>query len=479
MTHVAAPHLSCGECGQSFCGYELVSSPPFPGQDKTTLPKAWTRSTLETHLEGCSSMDSKVRPEARWGELLLNFIRKGYSMMTEGQQARLSSHFHELCEEAHHVTVTEPLLRELGRESAAVDRGAWPAPIKYGPCTSAFLETLTIVCNRTLDEEGGMCYGVLVKFYGREMDQLPLQSAWKCPDCDMYQCGREMLNGKVRNNRWGPAGSMWHHMLNHCKLPDGAEPSEHWAAILKAHIARAVAAYNDEVDIIELPADEIEHATQSLLFLTGAVMRESPTGGILWAEAEADGATAGLTESEDAEVSQRGGGEGSDEPSGAPSEYESQTGRPSQQPPSLPVDDANNLAEPTGSYLRSRVASLVVYSCPGCASKSEEGDGCDTHLLACNGAAAACNVKTYCALCKAPFRLRSAAAGWSGNVCTCKSFLASDPNFDLRWTGEWKNAVGRLADEVTDDMRLRVLGILTKLISEIMAEKTIPIGTEQ
>jgi hypothetical protein len=64
----------------------------------------------------------------------------------------------------------------------------------------------------------------------------------------MYQCGREMLNGKVRNNLWGPAGSMWQHMLNHCKLPDGAEQSEHWAAIIKAHIARAVAAYNDEVD---------------------------------------------------------------------------------------------------------------------------------------------------------------------------------------------------------------------------------------
>ncbi len=94
--------------------------------------------------------------------------------------------------------------------------------------------------------------------------------------------------------------------------------------------------------------------------------------------------------------------------------------------------NASDLAEPTGSYLRNRVAGLSVDSCPGCASKSEEGDGCDTHLLACNGAAADCNVKTYCALCKAPFRLRSAVAGWSGNVCTCKRFLASDPNFDLR-----------------------------------------------
>ena len=104
-------------------------------------------------------------------------------------------------------------------------------------------------------------------------------------------------------------------------------------------------------------------------------MRESPTGGISWAEAEADGAKARPTESEDSEDRQRGGGEGSDEPSEAPTEYESQTGRPSQQSPSLPVDGANNLDEPTGSYLRSRVANLSVDSCPGCAAKSEERTG--------------------------------------------------------------------------------------------------------
>ena len=471
------PHLSCGECGQSFCGYELVSRPPFLGQDKSTLSKAWSSPALATHLEGCSSMDSTVRPEARWGELLLNYIRKGYSMMTPGQQATLSTSYHELCEEAHHVTVTEPLLRELGLEAASVEMGAWPAPIKYGPCTSAFLETLTIVCNRTL-EEGNTCYGVLAKFYGRELDKLPLQSAWKCPDCDMYQCGREMLNGNERNNRWGSAGSMWHHILNHCELPDEVEPTEHWQEVLRAHIARAVGAYNDEVDIIELPAAEIEHATKSLLFLTGTVKRESRTGGITWDEAEADEANSGHTEAEVYEDKQGGGGAGSDEHSGAQSESESQTGRRSQQASSQPDEAAIDLGDPTGSYLRSRVASLSVDSCPGCASKSEEGDGCDTHLLACNGAPTACNVKTYCALCRAPFRLRSAAAGWSGKVCTCKSFLASDPNFDLRWTGEWKHAVERLADEITDEMRLRVLGVLTKLISEIMAEKTIQIGTE-
>jgi hypothetical protein len=96
-----------------------------------------------------------VRPEARWGALIIDYIRKGFSIMTPGQQETLAMGMHELCEAVLHVTVTEPLLRELGYDPASVGMGAWPAPIEYEACTAAFLESLTV--GSLLNLQGSNC----------------------------------------------------------------------------------------------------------------------------------------------------------------------------------------------------------------------------------------------------------------------------------------------------------------------------------
>ena len=45
----ATPHLTCGGCHMSFCGFEVLKCPPFAGQDRATAPKPRTAMALVSH----------------------------------------------------------------------------------------------------------------------------------------------------------------------------------------------------------------------------------------------------------------------------------------------------------------------------------------------------------------------------------------------------------------------------------------------
>ncbi len=117
-------------------------------------------------------MGTDGRPEGRWGAALIKYMKRGFSMMNPGQQDSLASGLFDLCEAAHHVTVTEPLLRATGRDAASFATGAYPAHMEYSVVTVAWLESLTVVCNWPT-ESGGVCLGILAKFYGSDWDPLP------------------------------------------------------------------------------------------------------------------------------------------------------------------------------------------------------------------------------------------------------------------------------------------------------------------
>ena len=125
----ATPHLTCGECRMSFCGFEVLKCPPFVGQDRSTAPKPRTAMALILHLETCPAMGTAGRPEGRWGASLIRYMKKGFSLMSPGQQDRLAPGLFDLCEAAHHVTVTEPLLR-TGTGCSLLCHGGVPCP--YG-----------------------------------------------------------------------------------------------------------------------------------------------------------------------------------------------------------------------------------------------------------------------------------------------------------------------------------------------------------
>ncbi len=131
-------------------------------------------------------MGTDGRPEGRWGAALIKYMKRGFSHMSPGQQDRLAPGLFDLCEAAHHVTVTEPLLRAMGRDAASFATGAYPAHKEYSVVTLAWLESLTVVCNLPT-ESGEACLGVLAKFYGSDWDPLPTQSAWECPKCNQFQ----------------------------------------------------------------------------------------------------------------------------------------------------------------------------------------------------------------------------------------------------------------------------------------------------
>ena len=50
-------------------------------------------------------------------------MKAGFSLMNPGQQDSLAPGLLDLCEAAHHVTVTEPLLRAMGRDAASFATG--------------------------------------------------------------------------------------------------------------------------------------------------------------------------------------------------------------------------------------------------------------------------------------------------------------------------------------------------------------------
>jgi hypothetical protein len=161
--------------------------------------------------------------------------------------------------------------------------------MEYSEVTLAWLESLTVVCNLPT-ESGEECLGILAKFYGSDWDPLPTQSAWECPECNQFQCGRELMAGKTREPERRSEQEMAYHMESECAFSSGSNSTDQWKTLVERHLRRQLDAYNAEDGIIGLPVVETEHSIKTLLFLIEAAQRENTLGGL-----QRDQAAGGLT----------------------------------------------------------------------------------------------------------------------------------------------------------------------------------------